>query len=277
MSEKEFVDPYGVFTTRIDVPSTFPSNSDLTGKKVLVTGGGRGLGVGIALAFAAAGADVAVSARTKTDVEEVAQRIEAKGVKGCAVAGNVKDAESVQKMVATVVAEFGKIDVLVNNAGISPWVLRPEKYTEEQWDEMMGINVKGCWLCAKEAFLQSMKDLDKGRIINTGSAFGLIGDHRVVPYCTSKGAVLNFTRALAVDWAPYNITVNNVAPGFFDSPLIEGYKNNEALGKQILDKVPLKRWGRIEELVGTYIFLASDASSFITGQTIYVDGGMTIL
>lgn len=276
MNEKQFVDPYGIFTTRIEVPDKFTSISDLSSKKVLVTGGGRGLGVGIALAFAQAGADVAVSARTQSDVEGTAALIEAKGVKGLAVAGNVKDADSVRKMIATVVAEFGRIDVLVNNAGISPWVKRPEKYEEKEWDEIIDINVKGCWLCAKEAFLQSMKDLGKGRIINTGSAFGMIGDHRVVPYCTSKGAILNFARALAIDWAPYNITVNNVGPGFIDSPLIEGYKDNEALGKTILDKVPMKRWGKIDELVGAYIFLASDSASFITGQTIYVDGGMTI-
>jgi len=275
--EKKFVDPYGVFTTRIDVPDTFPSPSDLSGKKILVTGGGRGLGVGIALALAAAGADVAVSSRTQSDVEDTANRILAKGVKGFAVAGNVKDPESVQKMVAAVVEEFGRIDVLVNNAGISPWTMRPEKLNEQQWDEIMDINIKGCWLCAKEVFLQSMKNLRKGRVINTASAFGLIGDQRVLPYCSSKGAVINFARALAVDWAQYNITVNNVGPGFFDSPLIEGYKSNEKLSQQVLGRVPLNRWGRIEELVGAYIFLASDASSFITGQTIYVDGGMTIM
>jgi NAD(P)-dependent dehydrogenase (short-subunit alcohol dehydrogenase family) len=261
----------------IRIPDRFPSTHDLTDKVALVTGGSRGLGLLVALAFAHAGACVAVASRTPEQVERAAKRIAEVGVESLGIVADTSSEESTEAMVAAVVERWGSIDVLVNNAGISPVVASAEQLCLDDWRQIIDVNLTGAFLAARAAGRAMIAGGKGGRIVNTASVTGQVGFRKIAAYSASKGGVIALTRTLAIDWAPYNILVNAVAPGWFDSPLASGLRDHPHYGPRIVGATPLGRWGASEDLAGMYVFLASDAASFVTGQVFAVDGGYSAI
>jgi len=250
---------------------------DLQGRVAIVTGGSMGLGKQMAEALADAGADLALCARKVEKCEETAAEISRSTGKGVmALKCDVSDAGEVQKMVDAVVEKFGRIDILVNNAGIA-WVGSPEKIPVPDWEKVLKVNVTGVFLCS-QAVGRVMIEQKQGKIINIASVAGLAGiSERIldtISYNTSKGAVVNFTRDLAVKWAKYNINVNAIAPGFFPSHMTEWVIENRS--QALLEAIPLGRCGGEDDLRGVVVFLASRASDYITGEVIRADGGLAM-
>lgn len=249
---------------------------DLSNKKAVVTGASSGLGVQMAKSLAAHGADVALLARRKEKLEAVQGEIENEfGVKAISVECDVANLDQVEAAVTEVKKAFGKVDILVNNAGVGG-IGTAQEMSLESWQQVIDVNLTGVFLCSQQ-FGQLMIEQKYGKIINTASIFGFAANlaFPVSAYHATKGAVVNLTRALAAEWAKYNITVNAIGPGFFDSEMTQDIKDNEEANAFIVGGNPMHRWGKEGELNGALILLASDASSFITGQTIYVDGGWT--
>ena len=243
----------------------------LEGRVAVVTGGGGGLGTSICGALAGAGAAVAVVGRLGDPLEEVRDSIASVGGQAITVEADVSDRASVEAMAARVASELGGVDVLVNNAAIYPrraW----DEITEEEWDAVQATNVKGYFLCAR-AVHESMKARGHGRIVNLSSITFFIGLPMLLDYVVSKGGVIGFTRALARELGPEGITVNAIAPGAFPTDAEKIHPNPEEYTQWILDQQSLKRRGTPEDIGSLAVFLASDASSFITGQTIMIDGG----
>ena len=243
----------------------------LDGKVALVTGASRGLGRAMALGLAEAGADVAVVSRTKEALESVAEEIRALGRRGLVVRADVTDRDEGTDMVRRTMEAFGRIDILVNNAGTS-FRAAAEGYPEEAWDRVMAVNLKGVFLCC-QAVGRVMIVQRRGKIINIGSLLSEIGVPLTPAYAASKGGVRQLTKALAVEWAQYNIHVNAIGPGYFRTELTDALQKDEERAAWILSRTPMGRWGVPEDLKGPVVFLASDASDFITGQMLYVDGG----
>jgi gluconate 5-dehydrogenase len=243
----------------------------LDGKVAVVTGGSRGFGKAMALGLADAGADVVVASRTQADLDTVAEEIKAKGRKALAISTDTTDKDSIKNLAAKTIEEFGKIDILVNNAGQGtnvPFL----NMTEEQWDQIINVNLKGYFLCTQVigGFMFKAKS---GRIINISSAMGSYPLPFLTHYAASKGGINAFTKCLAQEWANRGITVNAIAPSYFETDINKDSMANEAISKLIMSKTPLNRWGKVEDLVGLVIFLASDSSSYMTGSVIPVDGG----
>jgi len=253
----------------MDVLSMF----DLTGEKAVVTGGGQGLGRAMALALAEAGADVAVVQRRVEVAEKTAGEIRKLGRDSLAMKVDVSQAGDVKRMVAAVMDRFGKIDILINNAGIGQSV-RAEDMTEEDWDRLMGINLKSVFLCSQMVGREMIKR-KKGSIINIASMSGFIVNRpqEHAHYNTSKAAVVMLTKSLAMEWVRYNIRVNAIAPGYIETPLLASALGPRNLGEEWLKYVPMGRLGEPDELKGVALLLASRASSFMTGSTIIIDGG----
>lgn len=244
---------------------------DLSGKIALVTGAKQGIGRGIALALAARGAKVGIADLSLEDAQKVADEIKATGGQALAVKCDVSRKEEVSSMFAAVQAEFGPIEVLVNNAGIFPFIAF-DKMTEADWDKVIAVNLKSIFLCCQEA-LKAMPE--GGRIINISSIASMVGFSGLAHYCASKGALNSFIRALALEVAPRQITVNNVAPGAIDTPGATGAQD-EAAKKQTAAAVPLGRYGQPDDIAQAVCYLASSGASYVTGQTIVVDGGWTL-
>jgi len=244
---------------------------DLTGKVALVTGGGRGLGRGMAFALAQAGADVAVTSRTKSQLEETAKAIEALGRRAFAVTCDVTQPESIEKTVEAVLDRFGRLDILVNAAGVNKRMPSLE-VTPELWDLIVDTNLKGTFFCCQAA-AKVMKEQGGGKIINIGSLASEIGLPRRAPYTAAKSGVLGLTKALAVEWASNNICINAIGPGYYRTEMTEPLFADKEWTKKLLARIPMKRAGLPEDLAGAVIFLASKASDYVTGQIIYVDGG----
>jgi 3-oxoacyl-[acyl-carrier protein] reductase len=243
----------------------------LEGRVAVVTGGGGGLGTSICGALAKAGAAVAVVGRPGDPLEDVRDSIASLGGRAITVEADVSDRASVEAMAVRVASELGGVDVLVNNAAIYPrraW----DEITEEEWDAVQATNVKGYFLCAR-AVHGSMKARGHGRIVNLSSITFFIGLPMLLDYVVSKGGVIGFTRALARELGPEGITVNAIAPGAFPTDAEKIHPNPEEYTQWILDQQSLKRRGTPEDIGSLAVFLASDASSFITGQTIMIDGG----
>jgi 2-deoxy-D-gluconate 3-dehydrogenase len=246
----------------------------LEGKVAVVTGAGRGLGQAAAWALAEAGADVALLARSAGELERVAQEIEeTHGRKALAVGVDVGNEEAVEEAASLVVATFGRVDVLVNNAGVahvSPLL----ELALKDLRRVLDVNVVGAFLCAR-AFGAHMVAQRKGTVINVASIAGLGGEPDLTAYCASKGAVIAFTKSLAVEWARHNVTVNAVAPGYFRTDMNKKALDDPKIGPKIVQPIPLRRVGQPEELGPLITYLASDAAAFMTGSVLVIDGGQT--
>ncbi len=246
----------------------------LDGKIALVTGGGRGLGRAGALALARAGANVALLSRTKSQLEETAAGVKGLGRKSLILIADTRIREEIEAAVKTVVETFGRIDILFNNAGTN--VRKPVvDMTDEDWHTIIDTNVKGVFNVAR-AVAKQMIAQKSGRIINMSSNSSVSAERDKVVYASSKGAVLQFTKGLALELAPFGISVNAIAPGYMMTPLVKTYLSSDAERYQrILSRIAMGRIGRPEEIGGALVFLASNAASYITGATIAIDGGWT--
>jgi NAD(P)-dependent dehydrogenase (short-subunit alcohol dehydrogenase family) len=246
---------------------------DLSGKVAIVTGASRGLGQYFSRALARAGADLVITSRTLSSLTEFKQEIESLDRKALAVQVDVLSEDDIDEMVQKAMAEYGKIDILVNNAGLN--IRSPAAdFSWEDWDTVLQTNLKGNFFCARAVGAEMIKR-KYGRIINMGSCTCLFGMEGIAPYCASRGGVLMMTRALAAEWGKYGITANVLAPGWFKTAQNAALYENPEWIKSVKSRIPLGRPGQPNDLDGTVIFLASDASEYVTGQIILVDGGFT--
>ncbi len=246
----------------------------LDGRVAIVTGGTKGLGRNMAGALASAGGNVVLCSRNAEEAEREAAAIaEEFGTKAIGLACDVTDEAQVAALVDRTIAEFGQVDVLINNAGIN--IRNPiEELSVDEFEQVMSINVRGPWLCCR-AVAPHMKKAGYGRVINMGSTLSVVGVGGRTPYASSKGAVIQMTRVLALEWAEHGITVNSICPGPFLTPMNIPIADKPDTKKFIVGAVPLARWGELHEIEGAAIFLSSDASSFVTGSCLFVDGGWT--
>ena len=247
---------------------------NLEGKVAVVTGAGKGIGKGMALGLADAGADVVVVARTQTDIDQTVAEIEQNGRKAMGISTDVKKKEEIEKMVEEALQTFGKIDILVNNAGMN--IRTPAlDVPEEEWELIIQTNMKSVFL-ASQAVGKHMVEQGHGSIINISSVAGQVALRTGVAYAATKAGIIQMTKTLALEWGKHNVRVNAIAPWYFRTPLTEKLLANEEYYNEIISRTPLRRVGDVKELVGPAVFLASEASSYVTGHTIFVDGGMSV-
>ena len=251
---------------------------DLTGQVALVTGGSRGLGLQMAHALGEAGAKIMLSSRKAEDLQAAAAELKAAGIEAQWIAADCGKEEDIRRLAAETVQRMGTIDILVNNAGAT-WGAPAEEHPVNAWDKVMNLNVRGYFILAQEVAKLSMIPRKKGRILNVASIAGLAGnpsEMKTIAYNTSKGAVVNFTRALAGEWGEHGITVNAICPGFFPSKMTYGLL--EKLGAdKMAQGAPLRRLGDDEDLKGLTLLYASAAGKHITGQWMAVDGGVSAI
>ena len=246
------------------------------GKAVLVTGGGRGIGQAIALGFAREGASVAVNAAHLATAEDTATQIRQAGGKALAIQANVADESQVKAMIDRVVRELGGLDILVNNAGVSQPIMPTLEQDTADWDRVMATNLRSAYLCSKAAG-KHMVAQHSGKIVNIASITGLTGQPMRTAYAPSKAAMLNLTKALAVEWGPYNINVNAVAPGYVMTDLVRNFISQGKVNEEaMLKRTPLGRLSAPEDIAEAVMFLASDAARNITGIHIAVDAGWSV-
>lgn len=246
----------------------------LEGRVALVTGAGRGIGRAIALGLAEHGADIICLSRTGAEVEATAQAVRDLGRQAIAVTADITAKEQIDAAVAQSIAHFGKIDILVNNAGMN--IRTPALEVKEQdWETVVTTNLKGPFLIT-QAVGRHMCEAGYGRVINIASVAGEVALRTGVAYGASKAGLLHMTRVLALEWGKYGVTVNAIGPWYFKTSLTEKILADEAFVAEVVSRTPLRRIGELEELVGPTVFLASQASSYVTGQALMVDGGMTI-
>jgi NAD(P)-dependent dehydrogenase (short-subunit alcohol dehydrogenase family) len=254
-------------TDRNEIPGRFPAPGDVSGARVVLTGAGRGLGELLAHAFSHAGASLALVARTERDLKTVADALPGPVLQ---FSGDVRDAAFNDAVADGTVAAWGGVDVWICNAGISPVVAGPLKTDPAVWRDVIDVNLTGAFLGARAAARVMGAG---GRLIFTGSVLGERPARGLAAYSASKAGLVGMAKALALDLAPSGITVNVVAPGWFDSPLAAGWKSNDRLERAILDHTALRRWGRPGDLAGAFLFLASEAAEFVTGTVLTIDGG----
>ena len=247
---------------------------DLSGRVAIVSGGSMGLGLQMAEGLAEMGANLAICARKKERCEATAETLRSHGVKTLALGCDVKDKAAIEQVVEETLAAFGRIDILINNAGVS-WGASVEEMTLEQWDKVLSTNLTGTFLFC-QAVGKQMAAQGSGKIINIASVAGLGGSSaelQAIGYHASKGGVIAFTKDLACKWAPHNIQVNAIAPGWFPTHMSEWIIEHRK--ESLLAKIPLGRFGGDHDLKGAAVFLASDASAYVTGHVLVVDGGQT--
>jgi gluconate 5-dehydrogenase len=250
-----------------------PSPFDLTGKIALITGASRGLGQTFGRALARAGADLVITSRDAGSLKPFQEEIEAMGRKALALRLDVRDYESIQQMAEAAVAHYGKIDILVNNAGCNVRK-RALDVTWDDWNLVLETNLRGAFFVAQAA-ARHMVTRKYGRIINIGSVTSVLGYAGLGPYGASRGGIKQLTMSLADDWGVHGITVNCLAPGWFKTAQNTAMYEDEEWVKYLCDRIPLKRPGQPPDLEGAVVFLASDASAYVTGQTLLVDGGIS--
>jgi NAD(P)-dependent dehydrogenase (short-subunit alcohol dehydrogenase family) len=256
---------------QMEIPETFPDPGSVAGKRVVLTGASRGLGSLLAHAFSRAGARVALVARTETDLKALAQDLPGPTL---VLSGDVTDEDFNEAVADATVAEWGGVDVWICNAGISPVVGGPRDTDAAVWRQVLEVNLTGGFLGARAAARVMGAG---GRVIFTGSVLGERPRKGLSAYSASKAGLVGLAKSLALDLAPAGITVNVVAPGWFDSPLADGWKRNDKISADITDHTALERWGEPADLAGAYRFLASDAASFVTGAVLSIDGGYLLV
>jgi NAD(P)-dependent dehydrogenase (short-subunit alcohol dehydrogenase family) len=260
---------------QIAIPDEFPGPGAVAGKRVVITGASRGLGTLLAHAFSRAGASVALVARTERDLKAVAEALEGPSL---VLAGDVTDEDFNEAAADAVVAEWGGLDVWIANAGISPVVAGPRETDASVWRQVLEVNLTGAFLGARAAArVMGRASGNGGRLIFTGSVLGERPRQGLGAYSASKAGLIGLAKSLALDLAPLGITVNIVAPGWFDSPMADGWKSSPRLAAAITGHTAQQRWGAPTDLAGAYQFLASDAAAFVTGAVLTVDGGYLLV
>ncbi len=245
---------------------------DVKGKICVVTGSTKGIGKGIAEALAENGGTVVICSRKQNECDAVAAEIREKyGVDAIGVSADITKTEAIENLFNTVMEKYGRVDVLVNNAG-SAITKRAEDLTEEDFDHVLALDLRAVFFCSQAAGKIMIKQ-KSGKIISIASVLGVVADKQVLPYCVAKGGVLQMTRALALEWAKYNIQVNAICPGYVITELNRKELTDEKIGGGLLRKTAMRRFGEVEEIAGAAVYLASDASSYTTGEPIIVDGG----
>ncbi|MGJ4932220.1 SDR family NAD(P)-dependent oxidoreductase [Bradyrhizobium sp. HKCCYLS2038] len=249
---------------------------DLSGKVAIVTGGNGGIGLGMARGLADAGADIAVVGRNEAKSQTAVADLAARGVRAIAVRADVSNKDDVAAMVARVTESFGRIDILINNAGTN--IRKPPHVVElEEWREVIDTNLTSAFLCSKAAY-PVLKANGGGKIINIGSMLSIFGASFAPAYAASKGGIVQYTRACACAWAPDNIQVNAILPGWIDTDLTRAARQQiDGLHDRVLARTPSGRWGNSDDFAGIATFLSSPASNFVTGTAIPVDGGYSIM
>ena len=247
------------------------ASNDFSGRVVVVTGGGRGLGFAIARGFARAGATVAIAGRSETTVQRAAAEL---GPHVRAYVCDVGDEASHQAFARRIAEDLGPPDVLVNNAGVNPWFKRAEETPLSEWRQIIDVNLTGVFLGC-QLFGRQMLARGSGSIVNISSVAARSGLPRTAAYCAAKGGLEALSRSLAVEWATQGVRVNCLGPGYFETDLTAGLRDNAHLSAGVLDHTPMQRYGKPDELVGACLFLASPAASYVTGQSLMVDGGWT--
>jgi NAD(P)-dependent dehydrogenase (short-subunit alcohol dehydrogenase family) len=247
---------------------------DLSGRVAIVTGASKGLGKSMALALAGAGADVALLGRDIEDLKAVKEKIEGLGRRAEYFGADVLNLSTIDPAIKKALDAFGQIDILVNNAGVN--VRKPVlEISPDEWDLVINTNLKGYLLMA-QAVVPHMLSRGKGKVINMASILGSVALPSQVAYASSKGGVIQMTKVMALEWATQGIQVNAIGPTYFETPLVAQLRNDPERYNFIVERTPMGRWGQPDELAGVVVFLASKASDFVTGQTIFVDGGWTI-
>lgn len=248
---------------------------NVNNKVALVTGGSKGIGYGMATALAKAGANIVVASRADAERNSAVKDFLNLGVDAIGIKTDVTKKEQIDDMIAQVLEHFGQIDILVNNAGMN--VRKPViEYTENEWDQVVDTNLKGIFLVGQAIGRQMVKQ-KKGSIINIGSVLSSTAWQEQAPYCSSKGGILQLTKVMALEWAESGVRVNAIGPAYIKTPMTEARLAEPEWYNKIMARTPLKRIGELEDLSGALLFLASEASSYLTGQMIYVDGGWTAL
>ena len=244
----------------------------LMGKTAIVTGASRGIGEAIAKGFAKAGADLVLVSRNRAALEKVGREISSLGRKALPIAADIGVPEEIERTVDTALETFPRIDILVNNAGISPVLKKAEEMNLKEWEEIVRVNLTGTFLFCQAAG-KVMIQQGGGKIINMVSVGAVVGFPRQIAYCATKGGILQLTKVLAIEWTRYNIQVNAIGPAYLETELTQGMRESKVISENLLRRTPMGRFGRPEEVVGAALYLASDASSYVTGQTLFVDGG----
>ena len=253
-----------------------PDYFNLQGKAAIITGGATGIGRGIAEGLADAGADIVIAARRLDLCRQACQSIAARsGVKTLPVRCDITDPVGIDDLVNTVTAQFGQIDILVNNSGVGGSEKPILKMDEKDWDAVIDINLKGMFMLSKAVAARMVAGARGGKIINVASIGGLIGWPNMSAYCASKGGCLQVTKVMALEWARYNIQVNAILPGYFETPMNTDFFSSDVGQKVIQSSIPVRRIAQIDEIRGVAILLASEASGFMTGSAVVVDGGQT--
>ncbi|TDB49511.1 glucose 1-dehydrogenase [Bacillus sp. CBEL-1] len=249
--------------------------ADLQEKKVIVTGGGKGIGKDIALEFAKLGSTVVITGRNESTLREAVEELRSYNSNCTYMSANIQNVDEVYKMIDGAVSHMGGLDIVVNNAGIN--IAKPAiEVTEEDWDAVIDTNLKGIFFCSQRAgkyFIQQKS----GKIINILSQMAFVGYINRASYCSSKGGGMQLTKALAVEWAPYNVKVNAVAPTFIETELTSGMFEDKSFYQDVISRIPLGTIAKPSDVTGAVLFLASDMANFITGETIKVDGGWTAI
>jgi len=245
-------------------------------KTAIVTGASRGIGEAIAIGFAKAGADLILVSRNRLALEKVAKEIESLGRKALPISADIGNPEEIEKAIEATLKVFPRIDILVNNASISPVLKKAEEMTLKDWEEIVRVNLTGTFLFC-QGVGKVMIQQGGGKIINMVSVGAVVAFPKQIAYCVTKGGILQMTRVLAIEWAKHNIQVNAIGPAYIETELTKGMRESKIISEDLLRKTPMGRFGKPEEIVGAAIYLASEASSYVTGQTLFVDGGWLAL